>query len=113
MSSEMPILNKNAAIINNISMAANISSSYSDISESTNIAYHASWTGSSPSGSLQVYVSNDLTLNPIAYGSAIAITGNSGSSGLNLENLGFIYIGFVYTASSGSGNLTVKLAAKR
>lgn len=78
------------------------------------------WTGSSPVGVITVEASNSKddefikgteVWEELDFAAAINVTGNSGSHQLNFTALPFRNIRFIYTASSGTGNLTAHINA--
>ena len=111
-------------------MATNLTSLVTVVSRLSLVNYSCSWTGSSPVGSVSIQGSNDFELNPegvventgtwntlpLGYNSgvvtAIPISGNSGNGAIDIATTGFYALRFIYTATSGTGNLTVTVNAK-
>lgn len=71
----------------------------------------ASWTGSSPAGSLQLYGSADA-VNYVPLGTAQAVSGNSGSAAWDVVGTGALWLSVVYTKTSGTGTLVVTESSK-
>jgi len=98
-----------------------VTSTVTDVRYEDNLGILVSWTGSSPSGSLQIQVSNDYnaltgsagTWIALSFGSALSISGNSGSFDVSIAQLPYAYIRAVYTKVSGSGTLFANLTGKR
>lgn len=115
---------------NGNSMAGDIISSPTIILDMYALSYGLSWTGTSPVGTVSVQGSNDysqdaegnvrnagtwnvLTLNYA--GSAVTsvpVTGNTGNGLIDVTATGIYAVRLIYTAVSGSGNLTVTMVAK-
>jgi hypothetical protein len=94
------------------------------------VSYACIWTGSSPIGTVSVEGSNDFSLNaegavmnagtwnflPLSYNStivtAIPITGNTGNGLIDIASNGIYALRFLYTATSGTGTMTVTINAK-
>lgn len=78
-----------------------------------NITLVAEWAGSAPVGQVDVQVQNGnsawstLTLTP-----AFAISGASGNANAQITLGGFEKMRVIYTATSGTGTLTVWVAGK-
>jgi hypothetical protein len=127
--SDRPVIVPNLLkpIINNVSMATSITGPATILKNLTGISYDIQWTGT-PTGTFQVQVSNTYSID--ATGS-VQNAGNWSTipsaefSGTYPIPSGFADTGFldlvgteayavrlVYTASMGSGNLTVIAAAK-
>ena|ERR1700722_16602772 len=107
---DVPYHIANTTIINNQSMASNISSSIVNINEVILIGIIAHWSGSSPVGTLNINASND-GINFDTIGS-VPVSGNTGVDSINCQELGFGFLQVVYTATSGTGNLTVSCNQK-
>ena len=118
-------------VINAQSMASNITGTPTIIQKIPLLSYTAKWTGSSPVGTLKFQVSDDYALNsdgsvanagtwndlPVyLQGSGIVtsipISGNSDNGAVDIKELGFYAVRPVYTATSGTGTLTVTIAGK-
>lgn len=77
-----------------------------------NVGMIVSWTGTSPVGELKIEVSNQqqnpnepMIWSQLDFGSAIAISGNSGTHTINMNQLPFNAIRAKYARVSGTGNL--------
>lgn len=104
--------------INAASMTGNITSDPVKMEWEDNAGIQAVWTGT-PTGTNVIQVSLDPvvlgweTIGPTAY--TITPDQPSGSAGSNFYDLPLgaaAWIRFVYTASSGTGSLSVKIALK-
>ena len=120
----------NEPVVVNGDMSANITSAVTLLPKISMVTYSYSWSGSSPSGTVIVQLSNDYALNadssvqnagswntiPFANSSgsvvtSFSISGNSGTGFLEVMT-GAKAIRTVYTAASGSGSLQIVLNAK-
>lgn len=115
---------------NSGSMAVNLTSQATVVSNLSMVSYEAVWTGSSPVGAVSVQGSNDYLLGaegnilnagtwttlPLSYNGnsvmSIPVTGNSGNGVIDIASTGLYALRFVYTATSGTGSLVVTIAAK-
>ena len=115
---------------NGNSMAGNITSSPTIILDMYALSYAASWVGTSPVGTISVQGSNDFSVNAegaimnagtwntltLNYGgsavTSIPVSGNSGNGLIDVTATGIYAIRLMYTATSGTGNLTVTMVAK-
>ena len=72
------------------------------------------WTGTAPVGTITVEARNgsDDVWHELDFGSAISISGNTGSHELIFNELPFEEIRVLYTAGSGTGTLDAILVAK-
>lgn len=112
-------------------MAVNITSSPTVLNGLTKAAYQASWSGSTPVGTLSVQGSNDyalssdgqtvanaghwvtLTLNVDGTPSTtVSVSGNTGSDLINMSELAFFAIRLIYTAGSGTGTMNATICGK-
>lgn len=117
-------------VVENGNLAANITSDVTLIPKLSMVSYGYSWSGSSPSGTVIVEVSNDYTVdaqgNVLNAGTwntlpftdsagdtvtSFAISGNTGVGFLEVVT-GAYAIRTTYTASSGTGTLQVTLNSK-
>lgn len=104
-----PVLSFNTLLLNQVSMATSQASSALDISEVSGYSMQAVFTGS-PNGSLVVLGSNDVDLG---FSTVDTHTINAaGSYLLNVQSAQYTHVKVSYTATSGSGSLTVRLAGK-
>lgn len=102
------------------SIASTVTSDITNVINLDQASIFISWTGSSPVGVLTVEATNDdpsqnipvATWRSLDFGSAINISGNSGSHDLIFNELPFAAIRIKYTATSGAGNLTATISAK-
>lgn len=100
---------------------ASTTSAISNVENTDNIGIVLSWSGSSPVGTLTVDCSNDYdTQSPgsahwvsLDFGSAISISGNTGSSIININQLPYTWLRATYTKGSGTGTLVAKLSTKQ
>lgn len=119
--------NLNLPLINAVSMATSITGPATNINGMPGISYDIVWTGT-PTGTFQVQVSNTYAQTPQG---AVTNAGNwstlpagsftgtyptpSGSAGngfLDVVGTEAAWVRLVYTASGGTGSLTVVPAAK-
>jgi hypothetical protein len=78
-----------------------------------NIGLLVEWSGSTPVGAITVEVQNGTSgWSALDFGSPIAVSGNTGNLNININQIPFENLRVVYTKSSGTGTLTVTLAAK-
>jgi len=114
-------------IINNTSMATSITGPVTNVFLIPGISYDLVWTGS-PTGTFQVQVSNSYVPNadgtPGVAGSWSTLpvssfagtypvpSGSPGNGFLDVVGTEAAWVRLVYTASGGTGNLTVVAAAK-
>lgn len=97
-----------------MSVAGTQTSNITEIINMDNVAIVASWTGSSPVGTLLVQVSNDQVVwQNLDFGSAISISGNSGSHDLIMNQLPHTYIRAAYVKTSGTGTLACSISIKQ
>lgn len=94
-----------------VSMAQSQTSAVLSIPTSFGYFIQASWSGSSPVGTLQVQASAD-NVTWTNYGSSQSVSGNMGSA--ILENSASLapFIQVIYTFTSGTGSLTLKAYSK-
>lgn len=114
--SSRPLLQP-APVITNGAMAGNITSLVTVISNISMMSYSYSWSGTSPVGTITVEVSNDYTQNAqggvanaghweqLSLSNAAAVSGNTGTGYIDIDQLGAYAIRTVYTAVSGTGTL--------
>lgn len=89
-------------------------------SESTSVinldkaSIHIVWSGSSPSGTINVQAKNGDkgTWRSLDFGTTISVSGNSGEHDIILNELPFDEIRVVYTSTSGTGTVDAVLTAK-
>lgn len=110
--------------------ATSITSAVTVLQSITSVSYQASWTGTSPVGTLAVQVSDDYLLNAVGVvinsgtwttiylnvngtpASSIAVSGSTGNGFIDIEKTAAYAIRLVYTRTSGSGALTAVITGK-
>lgn len=108
---------KTYPIITSQSMAVSIASLPVNLQFYVFFSIQALWTGT-PTGTLLVQISNDdpnivTPLNWSTYtGSSQSLTGSAGDFMWNFFPTGYNWARLIYTASSGSGTLNARVAAK-
>lgn len=108
--------NKNSALLtlaNAQSGASTITGTGVNIQWLDNLGFEFVWTGTL-TGTLEIDVSNDNS-NWVLFAPDLSITNPAGSASSSvtlIKNCPFAWVRFKYTASSGTGNLTVTLCAK-
>lgn len=129
--SPTPVIPSAAAVpANSTNMAANITSAPTIVQKLSMISYHATWAGAVPVGVISVEASNNYALNadgtvknagtwvtiPLLYQGAVVqsvpVTGNTGDGIVDIDAIATYAIRLVYTATSGTGALTVIINAK-
>lgn len=98
-----------------------VTSSITGINWMDNAGILLSWTGTSPVGAFTIEVSNDYNLSTqnagiwvaLDFGSTIAISGNTGTHILSMNQLPYTYMRAKYTKTSGTGTLTAVLSTKQ
>ncbi len=117
---------KNYTIIpaTNIATDPTITSAVTAIAFMDNICIQFVWSGTSPVGALDIqgsatYQQDELgnvikagTWTSITLSPTPAVSGNTGSWLVDMNQLSFPYIRAVYTRGSGSGTLTATIAGK-
>lgn len=103
------------------SMGADIISSVTIVQKLSMISYSATWSGSSPVGTLAVEISNDYSKNAQGVVSnagnwtvltSSAVSGNSGTIFFDVVQTAGFAIRLHYTRTSGSGSITATINAK-
>lgn len=116
---------------NGNSMAANITSAPTIVQNLSAVCYSYSWSGATPVGTISIQGSNDYklasdgqtvinagtwtTLTFLLNGTAVQsapISGNTGNGIIDITTTAIWALRTVYTATSGTGTLTVVLNAK-
>jgi hypothetical protein len=93
-------------------MSADVTSAATDIRWLDNVVMYLTFTGT-PTGTFKVQVSPDnLTWVDLALVPTPTASGAGGSHRIGLNQLPDPYVRAAYTAASGSGSLTVKIAGK-
>lgn len=111
-------------VITNGNMSGNITSMVTIISNLSMMSYSYSWSGTSPSGTVSVEVSNDYSQNgdgtvknsgtwtALVLSNSPAVSGNTGNGQIEIEQLGAYAIRTKYTFISGVGTLQAFYKAK-
>lgn len=99
-------------VIDAEAMSADITSERVNVSRTGSVSVQWVWSGgSSPVGNMITQVSNDgstwVDLN------TQAVTGNSGSHMINIEEPAYMFIRALYSFSSGSGTLSCIINGKK
>lgn len=94
------------------------------------VSYAVNWTGSSPTGTLQLEISNDYSLDPNgtvnntgtwnvapinvggAFATSVSISGNTGNGFIDVQATGAYACRLLYTMSGGTGTMTIVVAGK-
>lgn len=103
-----PIFRLNEKIIDAGNMGGNLTSVTLDVSEIRQMGIQEIYSGS-PTGSLVIQSSNDGSNWFTEDTNSIS---SSGNKMVKLTNIGYKYIRATYTASGGSGSLTIYAAGK-
>jgi len=93
-------------------LASNITSAAQQLNQMLMCSIQAVWSGSSPSGTLKLQISNDDSNWTDYSGSSQSVSGNTGSIMWNMSATPFPWIRVVYTAVSGTGSLNVTVNGK-
>lgn len=120
-----------ATIINAQSMAADITSDPTVLNSISGVSYEASWSGTSPVGTLSAQVSNSyalsstgavinagvwttvaLVLDTGLVATSVPVTGNTGSVVINLTGVQEYAIRLFYDAASGVGTMSAVICGK-
>jgi hypothetical protein len=106
-------------MLNAVSMASNQTSSVTNVVNIDIAHILVEWSGTSPVGTLAVQARHNQESTNITGSwfdldglSAIAISGNTGSHQILLNELPFSEIRLVYTFTSGTGSLTATIQGK-
>jgi hypothetical protein len=112
-------------VIVNADMSTTITSEATIVDNISAISYDISWSGSSPTGTVSVEVSDTYKEN--SNGTAILVagnwytlplstttnvSGNTGTGGIDVQITGFYAIRLQYVPSGGTGTMQATLAAK-
>lgn len=120
-----------APVITNGNMAANITSLPTVMQSISGVSYSITWAGTSPVGTIAVQVSNTYALSANgtvanagndwnalvvvvngAFVSSIALSGNTGTISVDINETKFYAIRVVYTATSGTGTMQATINGK-
>jgi hypothetical protein len=124
--------NPDASPANSSSMASSFTSQPTIVQKLSQISYSCSWAGASPVGTISIEGSNDYSIKPggagyiqnpgtwnklvLSYNGStitdIPLSGNSGSGMVDIAATGLYAVRLIYTAASGTGNMTVVINAK-
>ena len=106
-------------LFNAVDISTDQTSQECDVREISAIGMTIAWTGTSPVGEIFVEASNHDLLSNIAaewvaldFGSSIAVSGNSGTHLVDIEQFPYRRIRVRYARSSGVGSLTVVIHGK-
>lgn len=106
------------------SLAGNIASLVTVISNQSMMSYQYSWTGTTPIGTIDVQVSNDYrqnadgsvlnpgTWNTLPLSTQPSVSGNTGSGVVDIDQLGAYAVRTIYTRISGIGTMTALIKGK-
>jgi hypothetical protein len=103
-------------------MSGNITSVSTSVRNMDMVTFFVEWTGISPVGTLSFQYVEKESINPSLEtwktidfgtdGTTIPVSGNSGSHTVIFTVLPFVKMRVVYTATSGTGDLTVTIVGK-
>lgn len=104
-------------VLQQTAVTTNVTSEVTKILHRDNISYEIVWSNgaSTPLGTFTVEVQNDVTDPWMAlnFGTAIALTGNSGSHGVSVTEMSFANIRVSYTATQGQVDLSISVVTKK
>lgn len=112
------------SVITDGDMSGDITSAVTIIDNKSMVAYGISWSGSSPSGTLIVQVSNDYSQNAdgserdagtwtdLTLDVTPTVSGNTGAGFIDLGATAAYAIRLFYDRTSGTGTLQAKVTAK-
>lgn len=98
-------------LLSNGSLSGNLISPSQQLTQMAMCSIQASWSGSSPVGSLRLQISNNNTVWSDYTGSGVAVNGD-GNFLWNLINTAFQYVRVVYSFTSGTGTLSITVNGK-
>jgi hypothetical protein len=107
-----PYTVSNLPIITNASMAANITSLTTDVTEVLTYSIQGSWSGTSPVGTINIFVSDDAQATPTLL-TTYAVASNTGNFMYNEPKCGYTSVQVTYTHSSGTGTMNARVVCKR
>jgi hypothetical protein len=101
-------------VITDGDMTGNLTSAETNVTNLDNVGYLVEWSdGATPVGTITVEVqSGPSGWCALDFGSPIAVSGNSGSIVLNINQIPFENIRLNYVAGSGGATLNVTLSSK-
>lgn len=109
--------------------SATITSTVTILDQCSRLSYQASWSGSTPVGTLAVQFSNDYSVFPDGTvnnsgswttatlsvagspASSVAVSGNTGTSFIDVWETSAYAVRLVYTKGSGTGTLNASIKA--
>lgn len=121
--SSRPLI-KPFSVITNGNMATSLTSTPTITDNLSMISYDVSWAGSSPVGAITVQVSNSYSVNAdgsvrntgnwttLTLSSTTNVSGNTGNGFIDIDATAAYAVRLVYTRTSGTGLLNVKVASK-
>lgn len=104
-------MSKQATLVDAANAAVSITSVAYDLGDLKSCSIHVDFTGSDLAGSLKLQASNDNS-DWVDVGNSTQSVTSATSHLWNITSAEYRYIRPVWTASSGSGNITVVLYAK-
>jgi hypothetical protein len=108
-----PIQQINVPLFNAQSIASSELSIVQDVSSCVRLCVQAVWSGTSPVGVLHVQGSNDgIHFNDDPEVTPIAISGNSGSALVKINNCSYPWLQLSYVFTSGTGTLSAQVSGK-
>lgn len=122
--SSRPLLKPHTVIDNGDLSQASITSDPTVVQMLSLVSYSVSWVGSSPSGTFEVQVSNDYSLNAdgtvknsgtwtaLTLSETPTISGSIGTGVIAISLIEFYAIRIVYTKISGTGSLQATVVGK-
>lgn len=121
--SSRPLI-KPFSVITNGNMATSLTSTPTITDNLSMISYDVSWAGSSPVGVITIQVSNSYSVNAdgsvrnsgnwttLTLSSSTNVSGNTGNGFIDIDATAAYAVRLVYTRTSGTGLLNVKVASK-
>jgi hypothetical protein len=108
-------------VIDSGSMAGNITSSTTNVTNLDSITYIPQWSGTTPVGELFVDVRHNVGISPdgfnsdwveLDFGESIAVSGNTGAHTITVETKAFSEIRLRYVRSSGTGTMQATISGE-
>lgn len=112
-------------------MSASLTSDPTILQSITGCSYSASWSGSTPVGTLSVQASNDYSLSPDGrnvvnagtwntitlnvngtLSTTVAVSGNTGNDFIDIDKIMAYAVRLIYTRASGTGTMTAIINGK-
>lgn len=112
-----------------LNMASSSNSQAMILKSNTGFSFSVAWAGSTPTGTLQLQVSDDYSLSPTgqiinsgtwnnapmnvngAYATTISISGNTGNGMIDASPTRVHAVRLAYTESGGTGTMTIVFTA--